>query len=34
VKLTEKAKPQPTITLTGTAGSLTATGSVVVKSAG
>jgi hypothetical protein len=34
VKVTEKAKPQSTITLTGTSGSLTATGSVVVKSAG
>jgi hypothetical protein len=34
VKLTEKAKPQSTITVTGTAGSLTATGSVVVKPAG
>jgi hypothetical protein len=34
VKVTEKAKPQSTITLTGTSGSLTAMGSVVVKSAG
>jgi hypothetical protein len=34
VKLTEKAKPKSTISLTGTAASLTATGSVVVKSTG
>jgi hypothetical protein len=33
VKLTDKAKAKSTITLTGTAGALTATGSVVVKSA-
>jgi hypothetical protein len=34
VKLTEKAKPKSTITLTGTSGALTATGSVLVKAAG
>jgi hypothetical protein len=34
VKLTEKAKSKSTITLTGTAGALSATGSVVVKPAG
>lgn len=34
VKLTAKAKSKSTITLTGTSGALTATGSVVVKSAG
>ena len=34
VKLTEAAKPRSTITLTGTAGALSAGGSVVVKSAG
>jgi hypothetical protein len=34
VKLTAQAKPQSTIALTGTAGALSATGSVVVKPAG
>jgi hypothetical protein len=34
VKLTEKAKPKSTISLTGTAAGLTAKGSVVVKSTG